>query len=181
MKLCSSDNQYTMAIVITLHIFLEILQRYCELIVLGTLGMPGYTMYSKQVCNITPMLFWRYCKDMQTAYIGHFGYAWLHRPKMIVSTCKTSIFICMPKINFTIHFFHEILHFKEYCDLTGWQHFNPKLKNQNFARHGIGSEISTTILVSILDYFQEKLMANFSNVFVFLGHFGSFLPNYGKK
>ena len=47
-------------------------------------------------------------------------------------------------------------------DLTDWQHFNPQLKNQNFARHGIGSEISTTILVSILDYFQEKLMANFS-------------------
>ena len=33
------------------------------------------------------MLFWRYCKDMQTSYFGYFGHAWLHTPKMIVSTC----------------------------------------------------------------------------------------------
>ena len=33
------------------------------------------------------MLFWRYWKDMQT-YFGYFRYAWLHAPKIIVSTCR---------------------------------------------------------------------------------------------
>ena len=28
----------------------------------------------------------------------------------------------MPKIHFIIHFFLEILHFKESCNLIGWQH-----------------------------------------------------------
>ena len=34
-------------------------------------------------------------------------------------------------------------------------------QNQNFARYGIGGEISITLLVFILDYFQDKLMAKF--------------------
>ena len=33
------------------------------------------------------MLFWRYWKDRQT-FFRYFGYAWLHTPKMVVSTCK---------------------------------------------------------------------------------------------
>ena len=31
------------------------------------------------------LLYWRYCKDIQTSYFGYFGHAWL--PKMIVSPC----------------------------------------------------------------------------------------------
>ena len=50
---------------------------------------------------------------------------------------------------------------KESCDLNGQQHFGPQLENQNFVRYGIGAEISITILVFILDYFQEKLMIKF--------------------
>ena len=83
-----------------LHVFFEILQRYCKFIVLGTLGMPGYThpkWYYQFVVNFpiyllakkstaSPMLFWRYCKDMQTSYFGCFGYAWLHKLKSISST-----------------------------------------------------------------------------------------------
>ena len=49
------------------------------------------------------------------------------------------MFICMPKMNFTIHFFIEILHFKESCNLTSQQHFGPKLENQYFAKNGIRS------------------------------------------
>ena len=71
------------------------------------------------------------------------------------------MFIYIPKIHFIIHFFLEILHFKESCNLIGWQHFGPQLQNQNFARYGIGREISTTILLSILDYFQEKLRTKY--------------------
>ena len=68
---------------------------------------------------------------------------------------KTWMFICMQKINFIIHFFLTILHFKEFCNLIGRQHFGPQLETQNYARY-VG-EISITILVFIIDYFQEKL------------------------
>ena len=65
------------------------------------------------------------------------------------------------KINLIIHFFLKILQCKESCNFTGRQLFGPKLEIQNFARYGGG--ISTTILVFILDYFQEKLTwQNFS-------------------
>ena len=63
-------------------------------------------------------------------------------------------------INFIIHFFLDILHFQESCNLTGQQHFDPQLE-KHFARYGIGGEIRVTVLVFILDYFLEKLMANF--------------------
>ena len=33
------------------------------------------------------MLYWRYCKDIQTSYFGYFRHAWLHSLKMIESTC----------------------------------------------------------------------------------------------
>ena len=74
---------------------------------------------------------------------------------------KTSTFICIPKINFIIHFFLEILHFKESWYLIGWQHSGPQLENQNFARYGIGGEVSVTILVFILDYSQKKLITKY--------------------
>ena len=34
-----------------------------------------------------------------------------------INLLKTSIFICLPKINFVIHFFLEVLHFKESYNL----------------------------------------------------------------
>ena len=40
---------------------------------------------------------------------------------------KTSIFTCMQKINCIIHFFLAILHFKESCNLIGWQPFGHNL------------------------------------------------------
>ena len=45
------------------------------------------------------------------------------------------------KKNFTIHFFLEILHFKDSCNLIGRQHFGPQLENQNFSRFGTSDEI----------------------------------------
>ena len=62
----------------------------------------------------------------------------------------------MPKIHFAIPFFLEILHFNEYCNMIGKLHFGTQLENQNFARYEIGGEILVTMLVFILDYFQEK-------------------------
>ena len=60
--------------------------------------------------------------------------------------------------NFMIHFFLEIWHLIESCNLIGWQ----QLKNHNSARYGTGGEISVTILVFILGHFQETLMTQFS-------------------
>ena len=68
---------------------------------------------------------------------------------------KTSMFTYMQKINLIIHFFLTVLHFKESCNLIGWQYFGPLIEAQNFARYV--SEISITMLVFILDYFQLKL------------------------
>ena len=80
--------------------FPEILQRYCKFVVLGTLGMPGYAhpkwyhqyeetfmFICRQKIISYPMLFWKYCKVMQT-YFGYFGHAWLCTAKMIISTFR---------------------------------------------------------------------------------------------
>ena len=94
------------------------------------------------------------------------------------------MFIFMPKTNSIIHFFLEILHFKESCNLTGWQHFCPQLENQNFPRYGVGGEISITILTFISNHFQEKLMTKFFKKFK-KPYFGLFLApfcsNLGKN
>ena len=67
----------------------------------------------------------------------------------------------MSKIQFIIHFFIETLHFKESYNLIGQQHLGPLHESQNFGRYGTGGEMSITILVFNLDYFQEKLMKFF--------------------
>ena len=55
------------------------------------------------------------------------------------------MFICRQKINFIHHAFLKI----------GCQDFGPYIENKNFAKYGIGGEISTT-LAFILDHFQKK-------------------------
>ena len=54
--------------------------------ILSTCRKPSCLFAGKKSTS-SPMLYWRYCKDMQTSYFGYFGHAWLHTPKMIVSTC----------------------------------------------------------------------------------------------
>ena len=95
---------------------------------------------------------------------------------------KTLIFLCMLKISLIIHFFVEILlHFQEYCNLTGQQHFVLSLENQNFAGCGIGREIAITIVFTV-DYFQEKLIKTFFKKFksFFVAILGLFWPNLDK-
>ena len=82
----------------------------------------------------------------------------------------------MPKMNFIIHFFLEILHFEESCSLIGLQYFGLQLKNQNLDRYGIDGEILIKILVFILDYFQEKLITKFT-----LEQFGALFPKIEVK
>ena len=100
---------------------------------------------------------------MQT-YFGYFGHVWLQSSEMIcIILLKTSMFLCMQKINFIIHFFLTMLYLKESCNLIGQQHFGLKidLRPKNYARY-VG-EVSITIIVFVIDYFQEKLTwQNFS-------------------
>ena len=68
------------------------------------------------------MLLWRYYKDTSDT-LGMAGYT---RPELgSINLQKTSIFICMQKMNVIIHFFLKILYFKEFCNLIDWQHFDP--------------------------------------------------------
>ena len=46
--------------------------------------------------------------------------------QMVVSTCRRLQFLsACKKMNFLIDFFLEVLHFKESCNMIGWQHFGP--------------------------------------------------------
>ena len=45
-----------------------------------------------------------------------------HTQNDSINLYKTFMFICMQKTNFIIRFFPDILHFKESCNLIGWQH-----------------------------------------------------------
>ena len=81
--------------------FFEILERHCKFTILGTLGMLDHpikiiaSICSKLSClsackksTSFSRFFWRYCKDMQTSYFGHFGHAWPHTSKMTASILR---------------------------------------------------------------------------------------------
>ena len=165
---------------------------------MGTLGKPGYAnpkwyyQHVEKLCVHFQAKYQLHLHAFLEILEGHanclFWVLWAclvaHIQNDSINLSKTSLFICMPKLNFIIYFFFEKLHLKESCNLIGWQHFDPELENQNFARYGIGEETSTTILVSILDYSQEKLMTKFSKKSkkcYFRGHFGHFWPKFGQK
>ena len=102
--------------------------QYTPKLILSTSCRKLSCLSAEQKSTSTLTLFWRYCNDVKTSYFGHFG--WLHRFKMIEVTCRRLfVFFRMPKIYFAIHFFLEILHFKESCNSIGWQHFGAKLEN----------------------------------------------------
>ena len=69
-----------------LHVSFEILQRYCKLVVLGTLSIPGYAQPKYQLLCLSagkkstsfPMLFWRYLKDMHTSQKSCNLIGWQH-------------------------------------------------------------------------------------------------------
>ena len=84
-----------------LSIFLEILQWYCKFVILGTLHKPAYAhlkwyqhlvelsyLSAGKRAILSPMFFYKYCKDMQTSYFEYFRHVWLYTPKMIKSTCR---------------------------------------------------------------------------------------------
>ena len=120
-----------------IHFFLKILQRNSKLVILGNLSMAGYTYMPKmmvtlrrtfdvyQLAKKSTSLFTfslRYWKDMQT-YLRMPGYT--HPKWQCIDLLNTSIFNCMLKMNFILHFFLKILNFKEFCNLIDWQHCGP--------------------------------------------------------
>ena len=123
------------------------------------------------------MLYWRYFKDMQT-YFGYFGHVCMHTPKMI-STC--TILWCLSvykKTNFIIHFFLEISHFKESCNLIGWQQWELEFY-QIWDWWWNISNISFHFRL-----FPRKTMTKFlekSKQKLFWGYFGPFLPKIWQK
>ena len=80
-----------------------------------------FVLICRQKMNFIPMLLCRYSKVIQT-YFGYFGHACFHSPKMIVSSCGKLRYLstCKNKLHNSLL---TILHFKESCNLIGWQHF----------------------------------------------------------
>ena len=98
----------------------------CKLAVFGTLSMSGYAhpkwyyqlvesfcVYLQTKNQLHPSCFYGDIENNMQTYFGSFRQAWLHSPKMIVSTCRgLSCLSVHKKINFIINLFLKILHFK---------------------------------------------------------------------
>ena len=71
----------------------------------------------------------------------------------------------MPKINLILHFLFEIPHFKESAIWLSDSILAPNSRTSISPDMGLVVKYQpTTILVSILNYFQEKLMTKFSKI-----------------
>ena len=92
------------------------------------------------------------------------------------------MFICMPKINFIIHFFLEMLHFKESCKLIGHKIW-PITQEPEFCQTwhwwwNISNKIS---------FHFRLLPRKTNNIFqtiqkdLFCSHSRPFLPKFGQK
>ena len=121
-----------------LSIFLVILQRYCKFVILIILGKPAYThpkLYQHPVENFRiylqakkqlhpPFLSRDIAKISKFPILGTLGMPGCAHPYDNINLQKILLFLSIPKTNFFIHFFLEILHFKESCSLIGQQqHF----------------------------------------------------------
>ena len=119
-------------------VFLDILQTYCKLVILGNLSKPGYT-HPKYYQLVENFRIYLQAKEPLQALVfleilhryANFLF-WVlkacldtHNQNNSINLQKILNFLCMPKINLIIHFFLEILHFKESCSSIGQQHFRP--------------------------------------------------------
>ena len=121
-----------------LHVFLEMLQRYSKLVVFGFLGLSGsaqpklyyhfienFCVYLQAKNLLDPSCLCGDIAKICKLILDTLGMPGYTHPNDSMTLQKASMFICMQKINFIIHFFLTILHFKESCNLIGWQHFGP--------------------------------------------------------
>ena len=81
---------------------LETFQRFCRLVTLGTLGMPGHThqiskyhivwkfdayLHAKKQLQLS-LISWDVANKFQTCYFGYSRHEWLWPPKTMVSVCR---------------------------------------------------------------------------------------------
>ena len=122
-----------------LSIFLEISQIHYNFVILATLGKPAYThpkcyyhlaehfhifllLQAKE--QLHPSCFSRdIAKICKLLCLVLWAYPTAHTQNFKMNLLKILLFLCMPKINFIIHFL-EILNFKESCGFASWQHFS---------------------------------------------------------
>ena len=126
------------------------------------------------------MLFWRYCKDMQTSYFGYFGHAWLHTPKIIKSTCTRlwCLSVCKKQTSSFILFLRYYILKNpaiwlavpiwglEFCQIWDWW-WNI---NNNISFHFRLFPRKT----------NDKIFQKIQKA-LFWGHFGPFLPKFAGK
>ena len=117
--------------------FLKILQRNSKLVILSYLGMPGnihlkrwhhfeetFDVYLRAKNQLHSSIF----LEILQRYVNFlFWVLWTYlatpTQNHSINFQETLMFICMPKINFIIHFFLEIFHFRESCNLIHQEHF----------------------------------------------------------
>ena len=88
------------------------------------------------------------------------------------------MFICMPKRNFIIHFFLEILDFKESYNLIAWIFWSITREPEFCQIWDWCCNINRNF---ILDYFRKKLKTKFSKNPYFATILHSFSKNMGKN
>ena len=95
---------------------------------------------------------------------------------------KTSMFICMQKMNFIINPLLTILHFKESCNLIGQQHFGPTgdPKFCQMCCRNINNNISFHFRLSsrktnVTKFFKKSIKPYFGVIL------GTFCPNLGTN
>ena len=129
--------------------------------------------------NFIPMLLCRYSKVIQT-YFGYFGHACFHSPKMIVSSCGKLRYLstCKNKLHNSLL---TILHFKESCNLIGWQHFghNSRPKFLPDCWSNINNNISSQFRLSSRKTNMTKFFNKLKKPY-FCTILGPFCPNLGK-
>ena len=165
-------------------LFLKILQRNSKLVILGNLGMPAHTpkmMVSiwgniwrssagkKSISSFTFSLSYIFIAKILQNCFEYFGHSWLCTPKVILSIYRKLLCLSAGKkaISSPTLFWRLVVS------------ISPHKSRTRITKHGIGGEMSTTILAFILDYFQEKLFKFLINVSknlkkIFWGQFGPF-------
>ena len=134
-------------------------------------------LYKKSTSSLTSFL--RYCKDFADMLYWVFWACLANTTENGSINLWTSLkSTFLQKIKFIPPFFPEILHSEESYHLISQKYFSQHIENQNFARYGVCGEISVTISFFILDYFQEKLITNFSKMQKKNFFFGSFWAHF---
>ena len=90
------------------------------------------------------------------------------------------MFTCRQKTNLIIHFFPQILHFKEFCNLIGWQHWELQFCQIWDWLWNINNNISFHFRLYTRKT-NDKTFLKKSKKNLFWGHFGPFLPKFGQK